>query len=173
MDDPEDKKPADWDNEPEKVADAEAKQPDDWDEEDDGKWEAPMVPNPKFKGKWSAKRIPNPAYKGQWKPKQVPNPKYEADSNLYHLRKPLKFVGIDVWQVKAGSIFDNIIIGDDLNEVNAIIDKTWKATKDAEKAAGEKKEGEKKEDADDHGHEGDDHGHDHGHDEEDGDKEDL
>jgi len=154
MDDPEDKKPADWDGEPEKIVDAEAKQPDDWDEEDDGKWEAPMVPNPKYKGKWSAKRIPNPAYKGQWKPKQIPNPKYEADSNLYQLRKPLEHVGIDVWQVKAGSIFDNIIIGDNLAEVNEIIDKTWKATKDAEKAAGEKKEGEKKDDAPDDGDDG-------------------
>jgi calreticulin len=140
MDDPDDKKPSDWDDEPEKVADAEAKQPDDWDEEDDGKWEAPLVPNPKYKGPWSAKRIPNPAYKGQWKPKQIANPKYESDANLYLTRKPLKHVGIDVWQVKAGSIFDNIILGDDLAEVNAIIDKTWKATKDAEKAAADKVE---------------------------------
>jgi len=51
----------------------------------------------------------------------------------------MKHVGIDVWQVKSGSIFDNIIVGDSLDEVNAIVDATWKATKDAEKAAEEKK----------------------------------
>lgn len=135
IDDPEDKKPEDWDAEPATIADPEAKKPDDWDDEEDGAWEAPQVPNPKAKGTWRAKRIPNPAYKGPWKARQVPNPAYEADDKLYLLRKPMAAVGIDVWQVKAGSIFDNIIIGDDLAEVNAIVDRTWKATKDAEKAA--------------------------------------
>lgn len=139
MDDPSDKKPEDWDTEPEKIVDPEAKKPDDWDDEEDGKWEAPMVPNPKHKGPWSPKRIPNPAYKGNWKPKQIANPKHEADDKLYLIRKPLKHVAIDVWQVKSGSIFDNIVIGDDLAEVNKIVDATWKATKDAEKAAEEAK----------------------------------
>jgi calreticulin len=140
MDDPEDKKPEDWDQEAEKIVDPDAKQPEDWDEEEDGKWEAPMVPNPKFKGEWRAKRIPNPAYKGAWKPQQVANPAYKEDDKLYLTRKPLAVVGIDVWQVKSGSVFDNIIIGDDLAEVNAIIDKTWGATKDAEKKALEAKD---------------------------------
>jgi calreticulin len=135
IDDPEDKKPEDWDSEPEKVVDPDAKQPEDWDEEEDGKWEAPLVPNPKYKGEWRAKRIPNPAYKGQWSPKKIANPNYAEDDKLYSTRKPLAAVGIDVWQVKSGTVFDNIIIADNLDEVNAIIDKTWKATKDAEKAA--------------------------------------
>jgi len=148
MDDHHDKKPHDWDDQPEKVVDPDAKQPDDWDEEEDGKWEAPMIPNPKFKGEWKAKRIPNPAYKGTWKPKQIANPDYKPDDKLHLTRKPLAAVGIDVWQVKSGSVFDNIIIGDNLEEVNAIIDKTWKATRDAEKAALEAKEkADKKEDA--------------------------
>jgi len=99
-----------------------------------------MIPNPKYKGEWKPKRIPNPAYKGQWKPRQVANPAYEEDKDLYKARKPLAVVGIDVWQVKSGSVFDNIIIADNLDEVNAIIDKTWKATKDAEKAALDAKE---------------------------------
>lgn len=135
MDDPEDKKPEDWDSEPAMIEDPEAKKPDDWDDEEDGAWEAPQVPNPKSKGAWKARRIPNPAYKGVWKARQVPNPAYESDDKLYLLRKPMKHVGVDVWQVKSGSIFDNIIIGDDLAEVNALIDKTWGATKDAEKEA--------------------------------------
>jgi len=125
IDDPTDSKPADWDNEAEQIADPEAKKPDDWDESEDGKWEAPMIPNPKFKGAWSAKRIPNPAYKGTWKPKRVANPAYKADDKLYAMRKPLEHVGIDVWQVKSGSIFDNIVIGDNLEEVNKIVDATW------------------------------------------------
>jgi len=135
MDDPEDKKPEDWDSEPSQVADPDAKKPDDWDSEEDGEWEAPMIPNPKHKGSWRPKRIPNPAYKGRWSPKRIANPKYAPDEQLYAIQKPLKRVGIDVWQVKSGSIFDNIIIGDNLDEVNKIIDATWGATKDAEKKA--------------------------------------
>jgi len=99
-----------------------------------------MIPNPKYKGAWSPKRIPNPAYKGTWKPKRIANPNYKADEKLYAIRKPLENVGIDVWQVKSGTIFDNIIIGDSLEEVNKIIDATWGATKDAEKKAHEAKE---------------------------------
>jgi len=156
MDDPDDKKPEGWEDEPENIPDPEAKQPDDWDEAEDGPWEAPTIPNPKHKGDWHPKRIPNPAYKGVWKAKQIPNPAYEADDKLYLIRKPLTHVGIDIWQVKSGTIFDNIIIGDNLEEVNAIVDKTWKATKDAEKKAhdakdaeaDEKKEDDKKEDTD-------------------------
>jgi calreticulin len=103
------------------------------------------VPNPKSKGPWRAKKIPNPAYKGEWAPRKIANPDYKPDDKLYLLREPIANVGIDVWQVKSGSIFDNIIIGDSLDDVNAIVDKTWKATKDAEKAADEaaKKEAEK------------------------------
>lgn len=141
--DPEDKKPEDWDSEPEQISDPDAKKPEDWDDAEDGEWETPMIPNPKYKGEWRAKRIPNPAYKGVWSPKKIPNPKYVADDKLYMIPKPLENVGIDIWQVKSGSIFDNIIIGDNLEEVNAIVDKTWKATKDAEKKAldaSEKKE---------------------------------
>jgi calreticulin len=137
IDDPEDVKPEDWENEPATVADPEAKKPDDWDDEEDGAWEAPQIPNPKAKGEWRARRIPNPAYKGPWKARQVANPKYEEDAKLYLLRKPMAAVGVDVWQVKSGSIFDNIIIGDDLAEVNKLIDATWGATKAAEKAAEE------------------------------------
>jgi calreticulin len=140
IDDPEDKKPADWDKEPEQIVDPEAKKPDDWDDGEDGAWEAPSIPNPKYKGAWAPKRIANPAYKGVWQPKKIDNPKYAADDKLYLVRKPLEYVGIDVWQVKSGSIFDNIIIGDDLAEVNKLIDATWGAIKDAEKKALETKE---------------------------------
>jgi calreticulin len=152
MDDANDKKPDDWDAEPATIADPDAKQPEDWDEGEDGKWEPPQIPNPKHKGEWRPKRIPNPKYKGEWKPKQIPNPDYVADDKLYKIGKPLETVGIDVWQVKSGTIFDNIVIGDDLDEVNKIVDATWKATKDAEKKASEaaeKKDDTKKDDEED------------------------
>jgi len=144
MDDPEDTKPADWGNEPETIADPEAEQPEDWDEEDDGAWEAPMIPNPKYQGEWKAKRIPNPGYKGVWAPKKIPNPEYVEDSELYISSDKLAGVGIDLWQVKSGTIFDNIIISDSVDEVKAFIDETWGKTKDAEKAMHDKIQEEKK-----------------------------
>merc|ERR1719169_69813 len=144
MDDPEDKKPEDWGKEPETIADPEAEQPEDWDEEDDGAWEAPQIPNPKFQGTWNAKRIPNPAYKGVWNPKKIANPEYKEDPNMYVAAKPVSAVGIDLWQVKSGTIFDNIIIADSVDEVKAFVDDTWGKTKDGEKAMHDKKDEEKK-----------------------------
>jgi len=130
--DPEDKKPEDWDHEPENIADPDASQPDDWDEEEDGKWEPPMIPNPKFKGQWKAKMIPNPAYKGEWKAREIPNPEYVEDEHL-HLYEDFGGVLIDLWQVKAGSIFDNIIITDSVAEAKSFYDATFGKSKDAEK----------------------------------------
>jgi len=133
MDDPADHKPADWDNTPAEVADPEAKKPDDWDEELDGKWEAPKIPNPDYKGPWRAKRINNPAYKGAWVHPQIPNPEYKSDAELYAFDSNAA-VGIELWQVKAGSIFDNFLVTDDLDAALAHA-KTVNARREAEKAA--------------------------------------
>ena len=62
MDDPEDKKPEDWDK-PEHIADPDATKPEDWDDEMDGEWEPPQIDNPDFKGEWKPKQIDNPDYK--------------------------------------------------------------------------------------------------------------
>lgn len=142
MDDPEDTKPEDWDQ-PKQIADEKAKKPDDWDTEEDGEWEAPMIDNPKYKGEWSAKRISNPAYKGVWEPKKTANPKYEADDKLY-LYKEFGFIGFDLWQVKASSFFDNVIITDDVAEADKFAD-LWKEQSAYEK---EQVESAKKEEAD-------------------------
>merc|ERR1711935_694571 len=138
IDDPEDKKPEGHDDIPAKIADPKATKPDDWDNESDGTWEAPQIDNADFKGVWKAKRIKNPAYKGVWEAKLIANPKYAADDKLYSYPK-FTTVGIDVWQVKSGTIFDNILVTDDVEYAKAHGEKTWKAGKDAEKAADEEK----------------------------------
>jgi calreticulin len=137
INDPEDSKPADWDTEPATIADPDATKPDDWDEEEDGEWEAPTLPNPKFKGEWKPRRIPNPKYKGEWKAKQIANPEYKPEP-LDFLKKDIAVVGVDIWQVKSGSVFDNILITNSFDEA--------KAAFEAEKAdlAAEKEEEEKK-----------------------------
>lgn len=63
IDDPEDKKPADWDDVPKTIPDPDAKKPADWDDEDDGEWTAPEITNPQWKGEWRPRRMENPAYK--------------------------------------------------------------------------------------------------------------
>merc|ERR1712159_893897 len=142
IDDPEDKKPDDWVEE-KRIVDSDAKKPDDWDEED-GEWEAPMKDNEAYKGEWSVKRISNPAYKGFWEAKKIANPEYVDDAKVYAY-DDFGFIGFDLWQVKGGTIFDNIIITDDVAEADAFA-KKWKALSEVEKA---KKTEEKTADEDD------------------------
>merc|ERR1719487_2681876 len=129
IDDPEDKKPEGYDDIKAKIADPKAKKPDDWDDESDGTWEAPQ--------------IDNPAYKGVWEAKLIDNPKYAPDSTIGTYAK-FNTVGIDVWQVKSGTIFDDILVTDDVEYAKAHGEKTWKAKKDGEKAAKDKADEEKR-----------------------------
>merc|ERR1719171_507291 len=139
IDDPEDKKPEGYDAIPAKIADPKATKPDDWDDESDGEWEAPQIDNPEYKGEWKAKRIKNPAYKGVWAPKKIANPAYVDDTSIGQYGS-FSWVGIDVWQVKSGTIFDNLLITDDVEAAKAAADKLKtfqdgeKKQKDAEKA---------------------------------------
>jgi calreticulin len=141
MDDPEDKKPDDWDSIPAEIADPDAKKPDDWDDDLDGAWEAPKIPNPAYKGVWRPKRINNPAYKGPWVHPQIPNPDYKADDTLYQFDSN-GAVGIEIWQVKAGTIFDNFLVTDDLDlalERAKAINKVREAEQAAKKTADDAK----------------------------------
>merc|ERR1711920_1067143 len=131
IDDPETKKPDDWVEE-KRIVDSEAKKPDDWDDEEDGEWEAPMKDNPEYKGEWIAKRISNPAYKGFWEAKKIANPEYEDDDAVYKY-SDFGFIGFDLWQVKGGTIFDNVIITDDAAEADSFA-KKWKDLSELEKS---------------------------------------
>merc|ERR1719421_2521366 len=131
IDDPEDKKPDDW-VEDKRIVDAEAKKPEDWDDEEDGEWEPPMKDNPDYKGEWFVKRISNPAYKGVWSAKEIDNPEYKDDDNVYAYAD-FGFLGFDLWQVKGGTIFDNVIVTDDRAEADEFA-KKWKALSEVEKA---------------------------------------
>merc|ERR1712125_10201 len=144
IDDPEDKKPDDWVEE-KRIVDSDAKKPDDWDDEEDGEWEAPMKDNPAYKGDWNVKRISNPAYKGTWEAKKIANPEY-ADDDMVYKYDDFGFIGFDLWQVKGGTIFDNVIVTDDVAEADAFA-KKWKDLSEVEKT--KKKEEEESKKADD------------------------
>merc|ERR1719266_1070118 len=139
--DPADKKPDDW-TEEKRIVDSEAKKPDDWDDEEDGEWEAPMKDNPAYKGDWNVKRISNPAYKGVWEAKKIANPEYEDDDAVYKYAD-FGFLGFDLWQVKGGTIFDNVIVTDDKAEADTFA-KKWKDLTEVENAKKKEEEDAKK-----------------------------
>merc|ERR1712185_428906 len=139
MDDPDDKKPDDWTDE-KRIVDEEAKKPDDWDDEEDGEWEAPMKDNPE----------------------------YVDDDEIYKFDE-FGFIGFDLWQVKGGTIFDNIIITDDKAEADDFA-KKWKALSEVEKAKKKEEDDKKKEEAASKAAEADDDDDD---DDDDEDKEDM
>jgi calreticulin len=62
----------------------------------------------------------------------IPNPDYVDDPNVY-LMPNIGGIGIEIWQVRAGSIFDNIFIGDSLDEAKEFSDRTFAARKEGEK----------------------------------------
>ena len=148
IDDPEDTKPEDWEQ-PEHIADPDATKPEDWDDDMDGEWEPPMIDNPEYKGEWKPRQIDNPEYKGKWVHPMIANPEYNADDAKDIGKYPeMCKLGFDLWQVKAGTIFDNIIVTDDPAEAKRIGEETWGATKTPEKEMKDEQDEEAKAHAD-------------------------
>merc|ERR1719145_111074 len=128
----------DWDFlPPKKIKDPEAKKPDDWvdqaklDDPEDAKpedWD-----NPEYKGEWKPRQIDNPDYKGPWVHPEIDNPEYNPDDakDIGKYAENCK-IGFDLWQVKSGTIFDNMMITDDPAEAKAAGEALWAVTKEAE-----------------------------------------
>jgi len=135
IDDPEAKKPDGYDDIPAQIPDPDATKPEDWDDEDDGEWEPPLIDNPEFKGEWIAPKITNPDYKGEWSPAQIKNKDFEEGVQLAAYDS--FYVGFELWIVNNGTIFDNILVTDDIEYAKAQGEKLWRPTADGEK---EKKE---------------------------------
>merc|ERR1719162_2219695 len=96
-----------------------------------GKWNPPTISNPKYKGKWSAPKVDNPAYKGVWKPRQIANPDYFEDKAPCILPK-IDSVGIDIWTMQKGILFDNFVIATDPKRVADFTEKTWRIKSEIE-----------------------------------------
>merc|ERR1712216_937553 len=153
IDDPEDKKPDGYDDIPAQIADPDATKPEDWDDEDDGEWEPPLIDNPDFKGEWVAKKIENPEYKGEWSPKQIKNKDFEAGVQLAAF--DAKYIGYELWIVNNGTIFDNILVTDDIEYAKAQGEKLWRPTSKGEKEGEDSDDGEDGEGEDGEDGEGD------------------
>ncbi|KAK9764058.1 hypothetical protein K7432_008776 [Basidiobolus ranarum] len=133
--DPEDKKPEGYDDIQPLIPDPEAKKPEDWDNEDDGEWEPPMINNPEYTGPWEVNRIPNPEYKGPWIHPEIPNPEFKEDKNIYVYESGN--LAFDLWQVKSGTIFDNILVTDDVAYAKEFAEHTFEKYQELEKQAKE------------------------------------
>merc|ERR1712062_641053 len=71
-------------------------------------------------------------YKGEWVHPEVDNPEYTPDATMYKY-DDIGAVGFEIWQVKSGTIFDSIIVTDDVKEAEEFAKETFEATKDKEK----------------------------------------
>merc|ERR1739848_431569 len=80
--------------------------------------EPPMIDNPE--GEWKARQIDNPDYK-------------EEEAKTMGKFDEVCKLGFDLWQVKSGTIFDNLIITDDPAAAKKAGEDLWAVTKDAEK----------------------------------------
>ncbi|KAL3818460.1 hypothetical protein ACJIZ3_004365 [Penstemon smallii] len=151
IEDEEAEKPEGWlDDEPEEVDDPESTKPEDWDDEEDGEWEAPKIDNPKcaeapgcgewkrptkrnpaYKGKWQPPLTENPNYKGIWKPQLIGNPEYfELDKPNF---EPIAAIGIEIWTMQDGILFDNILIASNEKTAESYREAAWKPKFEFEK----------------------------------------
>uniref|UniRef100_A0A5S6QCM0 Calreticulin n=1 Tax=Trichuris muris TaxID=70415 RepID=A0A5S6QCM0_TRIMR len=136
--DPNATKPEDWDK-PETIVDKDAVKPDDWDDDMDGEWEPPTIANPEYKGEWKPPTITNPKYKGEWKPPKIDNPEFVPEPDL-HVYRDVDTIGIELWQVKSGTIFDNLLITDDLDHAKQFFKDKLSKLLEVEKVESDKKD---------------------------------
>ncbi|XP_044326758.1 calreticulin isoform X2 [Triticum aestivum] len=152
--DPEAKKPEDWDDE----EDGEWTAPTIPNPEYKGPWKQKKIKNPNYQGKWKAPMIANPGiflpgtgpsvsdlisgYEMFWVLNYMTNAHisllcftdFKDDPYIYAFNS-LKYIGIELWQVKSGTLFDNILITDDAALAKTFAEETWAKHKEAEKAA--------------------------------------
>merc|ERR1711907_557753 len=127
----------DWDFlKPKTIKDPAISKPKDWVDEK-------KIDDPEYKGEWKAKKIDNPDYKGEWEHPMIDNPDF-VDDPLVYSYESFAVAAFEIWQVKAGSIFDNVIITDSVEEADAFAKSTFLANKDGEKKMFDKIQEEKR-----------------------------
>ena len=89
-------------------------------------------------------RLAEDGYKGAWEHPQIPNPDYVEDPDLYMRCKDCTHIGFELWQVKSGTMIDDIIVTDSLDEAKAFAQETFFKKQAGEKEAYDAAEEEKK-----------------------------
>lgn len=139
---PEITKPEGWnddENVPKYVRDPSAVKPAEWNDEEDGEWiepfiknpeclngcglwEAPKVINPDYIGEWVAPSIENPNFKGEWTPPLIKNPAVVTSEVL---SQDITAIGFDIWSMQADIMFNNIYVGNSVEEAEKIGNETF------------------------------------------------
>uniref|UniRef100_A0A4X2KP45 Calreticulin 3 n=1 Tax=Vombatus ursinus TaxID=29139 RepID=A0A4X2KP45_VOMUR len=115
----------DWDKH---FLDASANKPSDWNSELDGEWQPSLIQKPKYKDGLKSENMDNSDYKDVWLHQKIENPGYLQDFELSEYEN-IGVIGLEVWQVRSGTIFDNFLITDDENYAAEFGMKTWGRTK--------------------------------------------
>jgi len=74
----------------------------------------------------------------------IANPDFKDDPAIYSF-SDIGVVGFALWQVKAGTIFDNIIVTDSIKEAEELMESTWGKNNAAEKTMMESADKEQRE----------------------------
>ncbi|KAJ3191655.1 hypothetical protein HK101_007519 [Irineochytrium annulatum] len=90
--------------------------------------------NPEYRDtKRNKLTIPNPAYKGKWVAPEIGNPDYGSDKDVFRFKT--SHVGFEFFQPMVGTIFDNIIVTDSVEEARAFAEETYYKHREGEMAA--------------------------------------
>ena len=115
-------KPNGYDDMPRRIPSPTAKRPELWDDYEDGEWIPPLIPNPHWDGEWEQTFVTNPKYKGTWKRPYIENPIFSGEKakkrvrDLHYVCNPCTHVGIEIFQMNHGTVFDDILITDSIEE---------------------------------------------------------
>jgi calreticulin len=75
----------------------------------------------------------------------ISNPEFKEDPDIYQVCKDgCTHIGFELWQVKTGTLFDDIFVSDSLEEAQKFAEETFFKKKDAEKEMYDKVQQEKR-----------------------------
>ncbi|XP_063472495.1 calreticulin-3 isoform X2 [Symphalangus syndactylus] len=108
--------------------DASASKQSDWNGELDGDWPAPMLQKPPYQDGLKPEGID----KDIWLHHKMKNTNYLAQYDLSEFEN-IGAIGLELWQVRSGTIFDNFLITDDEEYADNFGKATWGETKGPER----------------------------------------
>ncbi|XP_020023348.2 calreticulin-3 [Castor canadensis] len=120
-----DAKAQDWEKH---FLDASANKPSDWNGELDGDWQAPLLQKPPYQDGLKPEGIS----KDVWLHQKVKGTSYLTQYDLSEF-EDIGAIGLELWQVRSGTIFDNFLITDDEEYAERFGKATWGETKGPER----------------------------------------
>ncbi|XP_054321864.1 calreticulin-3 isoform X2 [Pongo pygmaeus] len=120
-----DNKAQDWEKH---FLDASASKQSDWNGELDGDWPAPMLQKPPYQDGLKPEGI----HKDIWLHHKMKNTNYLTQYDLSEFEN-IGAIGLELWQVRSGTIFDNFLITDDEEYADNFGKATWGETKGPER----------------------------------------